>query len=515
MRRLHELLDCWVAADPGRWAIHDFDGARYDFAAAGAAVDEAQGHLTGAGVRPGDRVMLVGENSLVLAAFLLACSRLDAWAIPVNARMSRLEIDRIRDHAEPRAMVFTTGSSPAALVHAEERGARPAQMRSGGLHLVPHLPCMPEPCAESPEEQVAALIYTTGTTGEPKGVMLTHGNFLFMADGSMKLRGMTVRDTVLCLIPMTHIFGLASAFLAGLCAGALLRFLPRFEAGAVFQALADGVSVMPAVPQIYALLMQHAETEGWTSAPAPGLKYISAGGAPLDREWKRKVEAFFGITLHNGYGMTEASPGICVTRIGQERDDIACGPPMEGVEVRLIPPPGRQDLSDGVGEILCRGPNVMKGYYKNPEATANTVDAEGWLHTGDLGRFTEDGALTIVGRSKELIVRSGFNVYPPEVEAALTQHPGVAISAVIGRLQQDGNEEILAFIQRMPGGNLDEEGLRDHLKDLVAPYKRPTRFIIADALPAAATGKILKHKLLEVFADELAVTVGERASPTG
>jgi len=505
MQRIHELLDRWVAADPARAAIHDFDGARYDYAAADAAVRSAQDCLRDAGVRPGDRVMLVGENSLALAAFLLACSRLDAWAIPVNARMSRLEIDKIRDHAEPRAMVFTVGCSPAASGHAREMGAERATFEGGAVHVLPALPCTPEPCSASPEEQVAAMIYTTGTTGDPKGVMLTHGNFLYMAEGSMKLRGMTREDTVLCLIPMTHIFGLASAFLAGLCAGAVLRYLPRFDPAAVFQAFAEGASVMPAVPQIYALLMQHAETQGWTSAPAPRLKYISAGGAPLDHAWKRKVEAFFGITLHNGYGMTEASPGICVTRIGEERDDIACGPPMEGLELRLVPPPGRSDLNDGVGEIIVRGPNVMKGYYKNPEATAAAVDADGWLHTGDLGRFTGDGALTIVGRSKELIIRSGFNVYPPEVEAALTQHEAVAISAVIGRLQEDGNEEVLAFVQRMPGSAIDADTLRDHLKDLIAPYKRPSRFVITDALPAATTGKILKHKLLEVFADALAV----------
>lgn len=504
MRRLHDILEHWSEKTPAATAVVDFDGRHYDYGRIHEAARAARDCLREAGVKPGDRVFLVGENCLSLAAFIFGVSMLDAWMVPLNARMAAAEMSRIADHARPRLAVFTHAVSDAAGAHADTHDAEEVGGSFGTVRIAHlDLSTMPEQCFDEPADQVAALFYTTGTTGAPKGVMLTHRNLISAAQSSRDIRGMTPEDIVLSVVPMTHIFGFSSTVLAGFSGGATIRFLSRFDPRAVFQAFAEGVSVMPAVPQIYPLLMQYAEAQGWTSAPAPRLKYISAGGAPLDADWKRRVEAFFGTPLHNGYGMTEASPGICATRIGMRRDDIACGPPLDGQKVCLAPPQGRDDLIDGVGEILCRGPNVMKGYYRNPEATAAALSADGWLRTGDLGQFTEDGALMVVGRCKELIIRSGFNVYPPEVESALTQHPNVALSAVVGRALDGGNEEIIAFIQRRPNVVVDSGMLDEHLKPLIAPYKRPNRYVIVDTLPAASTGKILKHKLLEHFADEL------------
>ncbi|MEM8795370.1 MAG: class I adenylate-forming enzyme family protein [Pseudomonadota bacterium] len=503
MNRIHELLDRWAETARDRPAILEDDGSAHTYGAFGEASVDAAKCLAEAGVGGGDRVAVIGENSLALASFLLAASRLDAWVIPINARMSLNEIAKVADHASASALVFTHRVSEAAAAHAAAMGAVERTGAFGSVMIAGNRDGSPEEVFQSPLEQVAAMIYTTGTTGDPKGVMLTHENLLYSSRVSMEIRGMSNEDTILSVIPMTHIFGFSSAFLAAVRAGAHIRFMPRFDPEKVFAALQDGVSVMPAVPQIYALLMSYAEKQGWETAPAPRLRYISSGGAPLDYEWKRKVEAFFGMTLHNGYGMTEAGPGMCATRVGQERTDIACGPPLDGQEVRLVPPPGQSECEDGVGEITVSGPNIMKGYYKNPGETAKALDEEGYLHTGDLGRFTEDGALMVVGRCKELIIRSGFNVYPPEVEAAITKHPDVAISAVIGRRENDGNEEVLAFVQPAEGRSVTADVLKDHLKPLLAPYKRPGRYVIADVLPAASTGKILKHKLLETFADEV------------
>lgn len=503
MRRIHHLLDRLTERTPSRHALTDFDGTRHDFQAFTHAVEDAVRALDGLGVRPGDRVMIVGENCLALAGFMLACGRLDAWALPVNARMTAEEIARIRDHAEPRARIFTGPASDEAATHGRAAGGRELTGAFGSILATGAHDTNPEPVADDPLKQVAALIYTTGTTGAPKGVMLSHGNLLHISDASRQVRGIVEGDEILCVVPMTHIFGLSSAFLAGMQAGASFRFIPRFTPSGVFDAIQSGGTVMPAVPQIYALLLQHAEAMGWTGFDAPHLRYISAGGAPLDMTWKRKVEAFFGLTLHNGYGMTEASPGICTTRVGMERADLACGPPMPGVEVRIVPPLGQTALVDNVGEVVCRGPNVMLGYYKNPAATDEVLEPDGWLRTGDLGRFTEDGALMVVGRCKELIIRSGFNVYPPEVEGALNSHPDVALSAVVGRKLADGNEEVLGFAQRVPGSVLDEATLSAYLTDRIAPYKRPGRIVIADRLPASGTGKLLKHKLLDVFRTEL------------
>lgn len=503
MQRIHQLLDPWVQQDPGRIAVHDVDGRKVDFQGFARAVDEAVDLLERHGVRGGDRVQILAENSLALLSFLFAASRLDAWAIPVNARMSATEIDHIKAHANPRAMVFTHSVSAPAKAHAERFGA--TEFRGeyfGTAMLAGPFNAEPEPIAEAGDEQVAALIYTTGTTGNPKGVMLTHANLLYASEVSILVRGLNAADHIIGVLPITHIFALSSAFLAAVRAGALVELQARFEPSRVFEAMQGGATAMPAVPAMYPLLLNYAAEAGIQSPDVPRLRYLSSGGAPMDPDWKRRVESFFGVTLHNGYGMTEASPGIATTRVGMERTDTSCGQVLPGQEVRIAPAPGADDLVDGVGEILVKGPNVMKGYYRNPEETARTIDVEGYLHTGDLGYLSEDNALSVVGRCKELIIRSGFNVYPPEVEAALNAHPSVTQAAVIGRPAGGGNEDVIAFVQRVPGTKVDEDTLKHFLKDRLTSYKRPSRIIIADALPAASTGKILKHKLVEMFAGE-------------
>ena len=351
--------------------------------------------------------------------------------------------------------------------------------------------------------QVAALMYTTGTTGDPKGVMLTHANLLYASWASTQIRAMHDNDHVYGVLPYTHIFAFVSAFLAALRAGAKIELVPRFEPGAFFTALAGGVSLVPAVPAMYAKLLEYAERVGITSPDAPRLRYMSAGGAPLDPDWKLRVERFFGLCLHNGYGMTESSAGICATRVGDEREDISAGPPMPDQDVRIVATPGQSQVRDGVGEIVVKGPNVMLGYYKNAEETARMIDSDGYLHTGDLGRLDDDGYLHVVGRCKELIIRSGFNVYPPEVETAINAHPDVVHAAVIGQREADGNEKVLAFVERAPLANIDEAALQRFIEDQLAPYKRPARIVVTDSLPLSTAGKVLKYRLLDVFGAQL------------
>lgn len=230
------------------------------------------------------------------------------------------------------------------------------------------------------------------------------------------------------------------------------------------------------------------------------LVYMSAGGAPLDLDLKGRTESVFGTTLHNGYGLTEASPTISQTRIGEHHDNTTVGKFLPLLEYRFLRdgaevPPGE------VGELGARGPNIMRGYYRNPTATAEALDSDGWLHTGDLGRVDEDGNLFIVGRSKELIIRSGFNVYPTDVEAVLNEHPEVTLSAVVGREVAD-NEEVIAFVQCTPGSQLTAEALSDFAAERLSPYKRPQRIVFVDELPATNSGKIIKARLKKA-AEEL------------
>lgn len=493
--RIHAPVDRWATERPDAPAFIDHDGRGLTWREAREAVDAAQRHLREAGVRGGDRVLIVLENSVATVAFLMACSRLDAWAVLLNARLAPPEIERIQRHCAPRALVFTDACSPEAARHAERAGAgRVRDAAFGAVRLLGWLPAEPEPTHASAAAQVAAMIYTSGTTGEPKGVMLTHANLLFIANVSGALRALGPGDLVYAVLPLSHVFGLASTFLGTVNAGGALQLVPRFEAGDLAGALAGGgVTVFQGVPSMYARLLEHLDASG-EALLAPRLRYMSAGGAPLDIDWKRRIEARFGIVLNNGYGLTEASPTVSQTRIGQPRDDDSIGPALPGLDIRIVDD-GEDDVPEGaVGEMWVRGPNVMLGYYRDEAATRDAITSEGWLRTGDLARREPDGALFLVGRAKELIIRSGFNVYPPEVETALNAHPCVVQAAVIGR-PVSGNEEVIAFVEVLPGSSVDELAMRAFAAERLAPYKRPQRIFVVERMPASATGKVQKHML--------------------
>jgi acyl-CoA synthetase (AMP-forming)/AMP-acid ligase II len=497
-RRLHQVAERWRVERPDGPALIDHNGNTLTFAALGKAVDSAVALLTAAGVRGGDRVMLVNENCAALAALLLACSRLDAWAVLINARIASPEIQRIADHCTPRALVFTDGCSRDAGRHGADYGAQVVEIVGCGSVLVAgDRQTQPEPVDESNADQVGAMIYTSGTTGTPKGVMLTHRNLLFIATVSGEQRGLTQTDHVYAVLPVSHVFGLASTFLGTLTAGGCLEMVPRFDPAHLADALERGITVFQGVPAMYAKLLEYLEQKG-RDLKAPTLRYMSSGGAPLDIDWKRRIEKRFGTALNNGYGLTEASPTVSQTLIHARRDDDSIGPALPWVEVRFVDPTSGQDVASGEpGELWVRGPNIMKGYYRDPAATATAVTADGWLKTGDLCRRDPDGALFLVGRCKELIIRSGFNVYPPEVETALNAHPLVTHCAVVGRTVP-GNEEVIAFVEIIPGATLSEEELKSFVHDRLAPYKRPQRIFIVSSMPASATGKIQKHHLVAI-----------------
>ena len=253
-------------------------------------------------------------------------------------------------------------------------------------------------------------------------------------------------------------------------------------------------------------IREHCALEGIARLDLPDLKLISASGAPLDLALKEGIERLFGLTLHNGYGITECSPTIAMTGNDRPRRDESVGEPIPGVELRLLGPDRRPVAPGEVGEIHIRGPGLMQGYYRAPELTAAAIDAEGWFNTGDLARL-EDGALWIVGRSKELIIRSGFNVYPPEVEAVLNAIPTSRVSAVVGAAVP-GNEEVVAFVQLRPGAAASAQDLAAFAAGRLAPYKRPAEIVLLDALPTNPTGKILKQQLAQQAAFAARARVG-------
>ncbi|MYM73768.1 AMP-binding protein [Duganella sp. FT134W] len=495
--RISAIPHRWAAQTPHAHALHD--GQRHwTYAELAAAVDHAAALLRAWQLRPGDRLAVVGENCVAQVVLSFAAADVDAWIVHINGRLTAREVDGVLEHSGARRAIYLAApASPETAAHGARNGAVAAATvdASLGQWLVGPLnaDCVPEPVHAAPEQQVAALLYTTGTTGQPKGVMLTHRNLLFIAAVSSTLRGLTPADRAYGVLPISHVYGLTSVMLGTLYAGACLYLCPRFTPDALLAALRDDrLTIVQGVPAMYARLLE--KLGGAQPRLDTRLRFAYAGGSPLPPSLKAQVEQLLGLPLHNGYGLTETSPTVSQTRLDRPRSDTSVGQPIPGIEVRVCG--GANGAGeDGAGELWVRGPNVMRGYYREPALTAAVLDADGWLNTGDMVRQDADGALHLVGRTKELIIRAGFNIYPLEVETVLNAHPSVTQSAVVGRPAADGDEQVLAFVELDPRRPVTMAALHLYLRDQLAPYKRPSQIIAMDALPAAASGKILKSRL--------------------
>lgn len=511
-RRIHHVIAPWVACQPGAPALQDRRG-RLTYGELACAVEAAAQALRQLGVRPGDRILLVAENCVAVGVLVLAASALDAWIAVVNARLSPREIDNFVDHSGARRVLYATAVSAEARAHAARAGAVPliwsgiadaGALRAlgalGELAVAPlNAAAVAEPVADAADAQVAALIYTSGTSGSPKGVMLTHASLLHVAAVSRTLRALGPADRFYGVLPMAHIVGLSSQLIGALSSGASIVFEERFSPEGLVRALReDGVTILLGVPAMFARLVEWCRTHG-VQLDHSRLRFMGASGAPLTPELKANAEALFGQTLHNGYGLTEMAPAVAQTLMHAPRTDCSVGQPVPGVAVRIVGLTGQTLDRGAVGELWVRGPNLMKGYYRAPELTHAAIDADGWFHTGDMARQEGDGALFIVGRAKELIIRSGFNVYPVEVEQVINSHPDVVQSAVVGREVQD-NEEVVAFVELAAHATLATDALAAYLRERLSPYKLPSEIRFLPQLPAAPTGKILKHELRKLAA---------------
>ncbi|MGN6287541.1 MAG: class I adenylate-forming enzyme family protein [Afipia sp.] len=495
-KRIDQAMDRAVAMTPDHPALVEGDTV-WTYRQLKLAVDDTAAALQSLGIRPGDRMMIVSENCIALAALLFGASRIGAWAIVVNPRLSSRELDQIREHSGARRMFLTANVSKEAASHAANTGA--AMQAVGPLTGIGvsalNEAATPEPAEDSAAKQVAVLIYTSGTTGTPKGVMLTHENLLFSAATTGRFRRLDQDDVLYIVLPISHIVGI-SLLIMTLLTGSTARLVSKYDPAALAKAIAEeGVTVINGVPATYQRLLEYKAIAGLPELARGKLRLMSVAGAPLDPDLKSRVEAELGLPLLNGYGITECAPGISGVRFDAPRDDTSVGTLLPGVEARIVDI-DRRPVKDGdVGELHVRGRNVMRGYYRAPDLTANAIDADGWFNTGDLARM-ENGGLFIAGRTKEMIIRSGFNVYPAEVEAVLNAHDAVVQSAVVGR-NVGGNEEVVAFVQLLQGAAITSADLMAFIHPQLTSYKRPSEIIVLDALPATSTGKILKHKLAE------------------
>jgi long-chain acyl-CoA synthetase len=486
--RIHEVTARQVTEAPDRIALVE-NGACWSYRDLEQRVREIATVFPSLGIRPGDRMIIVSENCIALAALLLAASRLDAWAIVANPRLSARELDQIRDHSGARRMFFTSGISKEAAAHATRYGAenrRVGPLLETGVGPLNESATV-EPVEPDRAKQVAVLIYTSGTTGTPKGVMLSHDNLLISAKTTAYIRKMNEDDKIYLVLPISHIVGI-SLLIMTLMVGGTVRMTSKFDPAATAKAITEeGVTILNGVPATYQRLLEYKSVSGLKRLDRGSLRLIAVDGAPLDLNLKMCAENEFGLPLLNGYGITECSPGISGVRFDAPRSDHAVGTLLPGVEGRLRTIDGIPLSKEEVGELHVRGRNVMRGYYRAPELTAKVIDSEGWFNTGDLARFDGDW-LYIVGRTQDMV-----SAVPANFEAILNSHKDVQ-SAVIGRAL-NGDGELVAFVQPFPGSRVKPTDLMDFIKPRLVSYIRPPKIVVVDVLPGSSTGKTREHEL--------------------
>jgi malonyl-CoA/methylmalonyl-CoA synthetase len=433
------------------------------------------GFLRARGVAPGDRVLLCAPTSMELVVAYLGILRVGATAMPCDAALTAAELRHLLDDGEPVA-AFVAPDARARLTEAGDVETVVAMDELAGLDG--------DPVDPEPRPGAAMLAYTSGTTGAPKGVPLTHANVLASTRGVVKAWRWSADDVLVHALPLSHQHGLSGVHLSLLCGSSAVVF-GRFDPAALTGAIREHrATVLFAVPAMYERLQLW---KGIGDADLSSLRLAVSGSAPLPAALAERVAGWLGQPPLERYGSTEA--GLDVSNLY----DGPCRPgrvgwALPGIEVRL-------DGEDG--EILVRGPQVFDGYWNRPDATAEALTDDGWFRTGDLGRLDdEDGSLEITGRSKELIISGGLNVYPREVEAALEDHPAVAQVAVAGVPSERWGEEVVAFV--VPSGDLDGDALIAHCRERLSAYKCPKRVVALDELPVNRMGKVRRDALAEM-----------------
>jgi long-chain acyl-CoA synthetase len=463
-----------------------------------AELDDASARVAGflaeRGVKPGDRVGIMLPNVPEFAIAYYGVLRAGAVVVPMNVLL------------KPREVAFYLGDPEAKLVFAWHQFADAAQQGAAevGAECVvvepeafARLLASANPVddvAERTARDTAVILYTSGTTGKPKGAELTHSNLAINADVMKQVFSIGPDDVILGALPLFHAFGQTCALNTAVSSGAELVMLARFDAGAALAAIERyGVTVFEGVPTMYSALLHHPERERFDVS---ALRLCVSGGAALPVEVLRGFENAFGCVILEGYGLSETSPVASFNHPGRDRKPGSIGTPIEGVQMKLVDLHRRDSLAGEPGEIAIRGHNVMKGYWNRPEATSEAIDADGWFYSGDIARVDEEGFFFIVDRKKELIIRGGYNVYPREIEEVLYEHPAVREAAVIGIPHADLGEEIGAAVALKSGQQVTEAELRDHVKTNVAAYKYPRHVWLVDELPKGPTGKILKRQIV-------------------
>jgi long-chain acyl-CoA synthetase len=476
----------------GRVAVK-LDDVHLTYADLDRASARLAGWLRGTGIRPGDRIGVMLPNVPDFAVIYYGALRAGAAVVPMNVLLKQREVAYYLGDSEAALLLAWRTFAEAAEAGAAEAGTRRVLVGPGDLDaLTAGAEPQVQPADREPRD-TAVILYTSGTTGRPKGAELTHANLTQNVDVARRLFGLDASSVILGALPLFHAFGQTCGLNAGVASGATLTLLPRFEPGRALEVMArDRVTVLEGVPTMYAALLHAPERERFDPSD---LRLCVSGGAALPAEVLRGFEAAFGSAVVEGYGLSETSPLASFNRTDRERKPGSIGTAVEGVEMRVVDGDGAELPPGQVGEIVIRGHNVMKGYWRRPEATAEAIDADGWFWTGDLARRDEDGDFFIVDRRKDMIIRGGYNVYPREVEEVMYQHPAVREVAVVGVPHAELGEEVGAAVVLRPGAQATAEDLREFVRSQIAAYKYPRHVWFVNELPKTATGKILKRDI--------------------
>lgn len=439
------------------------------------------------GLKPGDRAAIALPNCPGFIYSYLGITRAGGIVVPLNLLQA------------PRELAFMLQDSGSRfLIVNPEIGQHMGRLPLPGLTVVLLDDKCRQEIADSPQVSfpdvtdfsTCTFLYTSGTTGQPKAAMLTHANLIANVKAMEDVSGFTSEDNFLAVLPMFHSFGWATSVLFPLYLGGAITILDSFKPKEILQVLVDeGVTIFCGVPSMFSLLLKSRR-----QVVFPKLRFAFSGGDSISGENLVEFEKKFNTPIVEGYGLSEASPIVCLNPIQGTRKIRSVGVPLPGVKAKVIDDEGREMPFGEIGELIARGPNIMQGYFNREEETLSALQG-GWLHTGDLAYQDQDGFFFIVGRKKELIINAGFNVYPREVELALEEHPGVAEAAVIGVPHPLKGQVIKAFVIPDEGHNPDKQELFYFLKDRLAGYKLPEAFVFTSELPRGASGKILKRLL--------------------
>jgi long-chain acyl-CoA synthetase len=492
MPNLADFLTRSAEARPHRVAVKR-DERELTYADLDAATARVAGLLRTKGVQPGDRVGVMLPNVEYFPACYFGALRAGAAVVPMNVLLKEREVAFYLGDSEAKVLFAWHQFADAAHAGADQTDAECVLVEPGEFEaLVERCDPLAEVAAVEPDD-TAVILYTSGTTGTPKGAELTHANLVSNADVSVGVFDLDDSAVTLGALPLFHAFGQTCGLNATIAAGGCLTLIPRFDGGKALEIIArDRVTVFEGVPTMYAAMLHHPSA---ADADTSTLEVCVSGGAAMPVELMRAFEEQFGCQILEGYGLSETSPVASFNRRDRARKPGSIGLPIEGVEMRVVDADGNEVPHGEVGEIAIRGHNVMKGYWHRPEATAEAIDADGWFRTGDMGRVDADGFFFIVDRKKELVIRGGYNVYPREVEEVLYEHPGVREAAVIGIPHDELGEEVAAAIALKDGADCTADDVRAFVKERVAAYKYPRHVWLVDELPKGPTGKILKREI--------------------